>query len=55
MLCRLESLRGLEKEEKIAEIPKMNEVQAREFTKKIKADAAEEEPAEALPGLGFKM
>ena len=32
----------------------MNENQAREFTKRMKAEAAEE-GGEAMPGLGFKL
>lgn len=52
----MDYFRGLEKEEKEVEVPQMNEIQAREFTKRLKAEAAEvEEPGEALPGLGFKQ
>ncbi len=48
--------RGIEKEDKKAELPRMNEDQVREFTKRMKMEADEDGPhGESMPGLGFKM
>jgi hypothetical protein len=53
--------RGLEKPEKEADIPRMGEADAREFTKKIKEEAAEAQQqddigtSDKIAGLGYKM
>ena len=50
---------GYEKEVKQAELPRMNDNEAREFTKKLKEEAAddllEDERSERIAGLGYKM
>lgn len=58
LLCKRRIIRGLEKEEKVAELPRMSEGQAREITKRMRAEAAEEaggEEEDKMHGLGFKL